>query len=257
MALRISTGLRDFLNSGGSFKQAFSGGRMEIYTGTQPTSADAAATGTPLMTITDASGAHTAETRATGSIELTGGASGSISAVAVNSFNILDTTVSYNTSLSQTASDLADALNRSALNLDFDAVAGGTTVTLTAKPGLGTRYNSATLASTVTTITKTDTNFSGGVAAANGLKWEDSDAGSMSKRTGQNWTGLVGANGTMGWFRLYGPNTDTGIEDTAGTTLRLDGSISTSGAQLNFTSTSVSSGATQTVGSFAVNINAA
>jgi hypothetical protein len=256
MATRISTGLRNFLNSGGSVKQAFNGGRMEIYSGTQPASSDSAATGTLLVTITDSSGALTAETRASGAVQLTGGASGSVSAVIVDGYNILDATVNFNTSLNQTASDLAAALNTSSLNIDLQATVATDTVTLTCKPGLGTKYNTMVVSATLTTITAAYTNFSGGVAAVNGLKFEDSAAGSMAKRSGQTWNGVVAVSGTMGWYRLYGPNTDAGTLDSTESTLRIDGSISTSGANLNFSSTAVTASATQTVGAYAVNVNA-
>lgn len=250
MALRISTGLRTFLASGGSLKQAFSGGRLEIYTGTQPASGDAAVTGTLLVTITDASGARTAETQATGSVTLTGGAAGSVDTVTVDSYNILDAAVAYTTSLDNTATLLAAALNRSALNLDFDASASGAVVTLTAKPGLGTRYNTKAVSATLTTITASYGNFSGGVASINGLKFEDASSGTMTKRTSQTWTGVAVADGTAGYFRLYGPNADTGVVDSAGVKLRMDGSISTSGAQLNMSPTSIANGSTQTVTTF-------
>lgn len=256
MALRISTGLRNFLLSGGSLKQAMTGGRIEIYSGTQPSSADAAATGTLLVTITEGSAAWTEETPATGSIALTGGASGSIDNVTIDSVSILDAAVPFNSSLSQTATDLAAAINRSATNMDWTASAATTTVTLTAKPGLGTKYNGKTLTTTTTTITKTDTNPSGGAAAANGLKFEDASSGSLAKRSSQSWTGVAGNTGTAGWFRAYGPLDDDGSLDSTATALRIDGAISTSGAELNMSPTSISSGATQTITSFSPTIPA-
>lgn len=256
MALRISTGLRNFLLSGGSLKQAMTGGRIEIYSGTQPASADAAATGTLLVTITDASGTWAAETPATGSIALTGGASGSIDNITIDSVSILDTVVPFNGSLAQTAIDLAAAINRSATNMDWEASAATTTVTLTAKPGLGTRYNGKTLTTTTTTITKTDTNPSGGAAASNGLRFEDASSGALAKRSSQSWTGVAGNAGTAGWFRAYGPRTDAGALDSSAVTLRIDGAISTSGAELNMSPTSISSGATQTITSFSPTIPA-
>jgi len=58
MALRRSVGLRNFCLTSG-FATAFDGGtgRINIYTGSQPASADAAATGTLLATLTLASDA--------------------------------------------------------------------------------------------------------------------------------------------------------------------------------------------------------
>lgn len=256
MALRISTGLRNHLLSGGSLKAALQGGRIEIYTGTQPASADDAATGTLLVTITDASGAHTVETPATGSVELATGSSGSVNTITVGGINILDEAVTYTTSLANTASLLAAALNRSSLNPDFKATVSGATVTLTCHPGLGVKYNTIAVSGTLTTLTANYTNFSGGVAAVNGLRFEDGSTGAMAKRTTQTWTGVAGNTGTAGWFRHYGPNTDSGTADADASKLRMDGAIATSGSQLNMSPTSMTSGATQTISAYSPSLPA-
>lgn len=250
MTLRISTGLRDHLNSGGSLRDALNNGRMEIYSGTQPSSADSAVSGTLLVTITASAGSHTAETPTTASITLTGGAAGSIDNVTIDSISILDAVVSFNTSLTQTATDLAAALNRSATNLDWIATSATTTVTLTAKPNRGTRFNGKTQTVTTTTITTSDVDPTGGVVSANGLQFEDSAAGAMVKRSSQTWSGTAGNTGTAGWFRFYGPQTDAGTADADGTKLRLDGAIASSGSQLNMTPTSIVAAAVQTISSF-------
>lgn len=256
MALRISTGLRNFLLSGGSLKQAMGGGRIEVYSGTQPANADSATAGTLLVTITESSGAWTAETPATGSIELTAGAAGSITNVTVASVSILDSTVPFNTSLSQTATDLAAALNTSATNLDWTATASTQTVTLTAKPGLGTRYNALTLATTLTTMTKTDTNPSGGAYSVNGINFEDSGSGTMTKRSTETWTGVAAITGTAGWFRHYGPGADDGTADGSAAKLRIDGAIATSGQQLNMSPTSITAASTQTITTYSPTVPA-
>lgn len=256
MTLRISTGMRNHLLAGGSLKNALSGGRMEIYSGTQPASADAAKTGTLLVTITNAGGSWTAETPATASIELTSGSSGSVDNVTVDSVSILDTVVPYNTSLAQTATDLAAALNRSTTNLDWIATASSATVTLTAKPGRGARFNGKTLATTLTTLAATDTNPASGAAGANGLNFEDASAGAVAKRAAQTWSGTAVADGTAGWFRFYGPHADSGSADATGEVIRMDGAIATSGQQLNMSPTAIVSSAVQTVGSFSPTIPA-
>jgi hypothetical protein len=50
MTLKISTGLRNAMLGTGGFKETMDGGFLRFYTGTQPESADAAATGTLLVT---------------------------------------------------------------------------------------------------------------------------------------------------------------------------------------------------------------
>lgn len=59
MAERLSTGYADALNVTGSVKSIMQDGVIRIYSGTQPTNADAAETGTLLMKLTLASGAFT------------------------------------------------------------------------------------------------------------------------------------------------------------------------------------------------------
>ena len=51
MALRLSTGLRQALLGTADFKTEFTASFLNIYTGSQPSSSDAAATGTLLATI--------------------------------------------------------------------------------------------------------------------------------------------------------------------------------------------------------------
>jgi len=61
------------------------------------------------------------------------------------------------------------------------------------------------------------------------------------------WSGVAGATGTASYFRLV-VNTDTGVLST--TEIRLQGTIGTSGADLNMSSVSIVSGATQTIDTF-------
>ena len=81
MALRLSTALRNALlglNSGdGSLKDLMQDGIIEIYSGSQPSDANAAETGTKLVRITVASGAFTSGV-ATNGLELGEAASGTI-----------------------------------------------------------------------------------------------------------------------------------------------------------------------------------
>lgn len=248
MTIRLSTALRNFMLSRGALSQAFAGGKLEVRTGSQPASADDAPSGTLLCTFTNAAGTWTAETPATGDITLTGGASGSINTVTVDSINILDAAVSFNSSLSQTATDLAAALNRSSLNNDFDAEAAGAVVTLTTRPGRAVQYNSVALSATLTTITASYNNFASGVVAANGLWFEAAAAGILAKRSAQVWSGVAAASGSAGWFRLKGPIADGDASST--TLMRLDGSIATSGGNLTMSPTTMTVGATQTLASF-------
>ena len=79
MTIRLSTGARNGLAGSMGFGGMFNRGYMKIFSGSQPASADAAETGTLLGTVTDTSGTPTKETRATGTITITGATGGTIS----------------------------------------------------------------------------------------------------------------------------------------------------------------------------------
>lgn len=66
MTIRLSTGTRNALCSTAGFSSIFANGIIEVRTGTQPASADAAATGTLLGTVTLNSGAFTPGTATNG-----------------------------------------------------------------------------------------------------------------------------------------------------------------------------------------------
>lgn len=247
MALKLSTGLRNFLAGDSCYKDAFQNGKIEIYTGAQPATADAAVTGTLLCTITAASAARTAEVLSVGSVTLTGGAAGSVDTITVNGVDILGGAVPYNTSLNQTAADVVTACENLRGFVEYEVSASGAIIVITARPGTGASPNGYVVASTTTTLTKTDANMAGGVTAVNGLKWGFSSAGVIAKLSTQTWSGVNAATGTAGYYRMYGSVADAGGLDSAGTTLREDGAVSTTGAELNMASTSLTAAATTTI----------
>ncbi len=247
MALRYSTRARDFLNEGGSYKKAFQNGRIEIYTGAQPATADAAVTGTLLCTITNNSLTRTAEVLSTGTLTLSTGSSGSVNTLTVNGVEILGVAVPFNTSLTQTAADVAAQINNYMGFVDYEATSSGTVVTIAAMPGTGASPNGFVVAATYTTITGATTNMAGGVTAVNGLQFGESIAGTLSKLASQTWSGANVASGTAGWYRQYGSVADSGAADTALVYIREDGAISTAGAEMNMSSTALTLGATTTI----------
>jgi hypothetical protein len=121
--------------------------------------------------------------------------------------------------------------------------------------GAGANANSLTVASTVSTLTKTDTNRSGGVNSANGLSWGLAASGAIDRASGQTWSGVNNATGTAGWFRAYGAVSDAGGTDSSGTEIRMDGAIAASGSDLNI-NTSLTNAATTTLSSLAVTVPA-
>ncbi|MCK0507897.1 hypothetical protein [Aromatoleum anaerobium] len=248
MTLRYSTAARNHILQHGSLKKAFQNGKILIYSGAQPASADSAPTGTLLCTITRNSGAHTAEVLATGTVTLTGGASGSVDTVTVDGINIMsEGAVAYDTSLTVTAAAVAAAINRSESSPEYTATSSGAVVTISAARGSGAAPNTFAVSATLTTITASYGNMAGGVTALNGLQFDVATAGTITKKVGEVWSGTNVATGTAGWYRFVGAVADSGVADSSETEIREDGAIATSGAQLNMSSTTLTSGATTTI----------
>lgn len=254
MALRLTAFLRDAMLKNGSLRNLLSNCVLRVYTGAQPATAEAAPTGTLLCTYSDAGAALTREVNSAGTVTLNTGAAGSVDTLTVNALEIMGSSTPFNTSLSQTATDVANKINFNPKNLLFIASASGAVITITAKPGLGTLPNTWVVASTVTTITKTDVNMASGVNAANGLKWGDAITGILSKHPTQVWQGTAAATGTAGWCRFEAALSDAGGLDSTESIMRLDGAVATSGAELNMPSTSIVSAAVQTISSFSVTL---
>ena len=92
-----------------------------------------------------------------------------------------------------------------------------------------------------------------GVTAVNGLSWGAPSAGVLSKSG--VWSGVAIASDTPGWFRIV-----RSAADAAGASavlLRLDGSVSTSNADLNINPNVSVNGVTLTIDTFSVNVPAA
>ena len=257
MALRLSTALRNIVLARQPLAQAMDNCVLKLYTGSQPTSADAAPTGTLLCTYSASSGALTREVLAVGSATIAGG-SGSVSTFTLNSIEIMGASVPYNTSVAQTATDVATQINNNPANTYVVASTTGSSgvVTLTAKPGYGALMNTWVLAGTGSTMTVTQAAaMTGGIAAVNGLKWTNpAVAGVLSALASQTWSGVAGNTGTAGWFRFEGSVSDSGALDSTYVWPRIDGAVSTSGAELNLSSTTITSGATQTVSTFTITL---
>lgn len=92
--------------------------------------------------------------------------------------------------------------------------------------------------------------------ATNGLNFGTPASGVLPKSTGEIWSGVAVADGTAGWFRFYA-NTATMFTDGASTTaVRMDGAISTSGAELNMANLSIVTGGTTTIDGFNITLPA-
>ncbi len=266
MTLRFSPALQNFIAEGGSWKDFFDGGSIEIWSGAQPATANAATTGTLLVTITSSAGAKTNEVLGTGVITFTS-ANGSVDTLTLLGVELMGSSTAYNASLTQTAADVALKINRNPKNKFVVATSNAGVLTLTAMPGFGTLLNSAALAVTTTTMvgTVTSTSFGSGTGGSvagvdqvNGLKMDyNAAAGVFTKDITQTWSGTAGATNTAGYFRYKASVVDAGALDNSAVFMRMDGNIATSGANMNMSSTAITSGALQTINAFSFTVPAA
>jgi hypothetical protein len=79
-------------------------------------------------------------------------------------------------------------------------------------------------------------------------------AGVLSK-SANTWDGVAVATGTAGYFRYCASTSDA--NGTSTTEIRIQGAVSTSGAELNMSSTSITSAATTTIDTFDITMPAA
>lgn len=86
MTIRLSTRVRDNLAGTTGFSSTFANGVIEVYTGSQPASADSAVTGTLLGTVTLNSGAFTPGSPTNG-LTFAAASGGAVSKSGVWSFN--------------------------------------------------------------------------------------------------------------------------------------------------------------------------
>lgn len=102
------------------------------------------------------------------------------------------------------------------------------------------------------TVTKASGAFTPGVAT-NGLTWAAAASGVAGKST-DVWSFNGIAAGTAGWYRLKGNGVDAGGIST--TLARMDGSVGTSGADLNLSNLVIAIGAPNTIDSYTFTIPA-
>jgi len=231
---------------GGSLKHFLNGAIMLLLDGTQPTDGDVTHACNTLNTITQASGAHTAETLSTGTVTLTGGASGSVDSITVDGINIMSGAVSYTASLTDTATAVAANINAFISSPRYKAAAVGAVITISAAVGTGAGPNTKVVSCTSTTITHTETDMASGVSAVNGLTFGAAAAGALSKSG--TWSGTASATGTPAWYRIVRKASEAAGASTA--YLRMDGTVSLSGADLNLNPCTQTATVSQTIDTF-------
>jgi hypothetical protein len=111
-------------------------------------------------------------------------------------------------------------------------------------PSTADDTETGTLLVTINTVTGSGFDCSFKDTAASGV---------LSKQT-NTWDGVAVATGTAGYFRYCASTSDAG--GTSTTEVRIQGAVATSGAELNMSSTSITSAATTTIDTFDITMPA-
>ena len=127
--------------------------------------------------------------KATGTVTLTGGGSGSVDSIKVNGVEVMSGAVSFVTDLPLTAAAVAANINAHTSSPEYTAYAIGAVITITAAIA-GTASNTFVVTPTATTITTSKTDMAGGLDAA-------------TKATG-SVTLLTGAGGSVDSIKVDG-----------------------------------------------------
>ena len=261
MTIKFSTALRNQLLKGDPFNRIFADCILKIYDGAIPSTADAAATGTLLCSITKSSGAVTVAGVAKQCY---------LNITKVDTGSTLTPTIdgSAHTFTAGAGADLAYSVADLALQIEayypqlrcfgvaatsgdgalvFQAKVPGVTFTCTiAGSGAGTTGNACTHDALIDGTVVVN-------AAGNALKFGTVSAGVISKNA-DTWSGTNAADGTASYFRIV-QIADDGTLVTV-TQPRIQGSVGVSGSDLIVNSTDFASGATTTIDSGSITIPA-
>lgn len=249
MSLKKSTGLRNFLLGEGSLRKAFEDAVLYIYSGTAPVEADDAAGVSPLLKITKDHAAVAANARSTPSYyKITIAHAGDAPDVGDTAKLLVDdvafeyaATASENT-VEKMAVKVAQLLNDLP---QVDAIPTHEDGILYVK----SRFDGVNITITSNTPTGGLTNTVGtrvDAVAVNTLKLLASSSGAITKNT-DTWSGVGLAVGTATHFRLI-TSSDTNADNQ--TELRIQGTVSTSGADLNLSNINITVGPTTTIDIF-------
>ena len=106
-----------------------------------------------------------------------------------------------------------------------------------------THADDAEAGSELIQVTENSGAFVGG-ADANGINLGQVADCEIHKASGEVWSGVAGASGTAGWFRMYDNDLTTGASTVKP---RVDGAVATSGSQMNMANTAITAGGTTTI----------
>jgi hypothetical protein len=239
--MKFSSGFVTNLCRSGGYWKNLANGVLKLYSGAEPATADAAATGTLLATLTLSGSAWTAEVQAEYAFTVSG-TSGTITNVKVGGLEILGSTVTWASDNTTTAALIAAKINDHSSPTQFVARSSGAVVYVKCPPTSGTAYAAIVIATTcsggdmaATVASSGLPNGSNGttlgVAAVNGLNFQfPAVAGVFTKETTVWQDTSADASGTVGYARLTLEGTDDFTLSTA--FRRVQYSVGTSGADI-------------------------
>ena len=260
MTEKFSTGLRNQMLNGRGFREIFGDAVINVYTGTAPVSPDTAPSGTLLLSFSKAGGTVSAGETSTPEIYLividpADHDAGDV--IAINwTVDGAVQAVSYTMGTdwpfthvggNDVALGFANAVNKQCPQLMAIALTNtsGSVLVTTRKPGLAlVLTDHAATTGTFTSHASVST-----AARSDALSFGPPASGVISKETAETWSDTVIASGTATYFRLV-TSTDLGTTNT--TDPRLQGSVSTSGAEINASSAVLTIGSVITLDSFVV-----
>lgn len=240
MPLRFSSGLVKKMVDTGSVRSLLTGGKILIFAGAQPASADDAPTTSALLTMGNM--AAPVQSAISGS-----GTGGTLAAATyyyvVTALNAMGETVASN------ETNYVATGSTSSVTVSWAAVTGATSYRIYRGTGAGAENTYFSAAAGATSYVDTGAAGTAGSppgADTSGIKFDtDGTGGILKQLAATDWSGTVANSGTAGWFRICAP-TDAGTGSST-TEARMDGSIATSGGQMNLASLTFTAGAPFTV----------
>jgi hypothetical protein len=234
---------------GGSVRQAFDDALINIYSGVAPATVDEPPSGVLLNTITKASGAVASGARSTRQIGLITIGSDlpaqtfiiNVTVDGVGPTGYTYTMTPDDTTIALVALKVARMLNDIPQLCAIASGSDGNIFVASEFAGLSFTIANGGGTGTISALT------SSVVAATlvNSLKFGAPSAGAEAKNS-DIWSGVCLADGTAGYFRLV-TTRDDGLQSA--TEYRIQGNVSTSGAELNLSNINFSNGATETIDS--------
>ena len=260
MAEKYSKALLNEMLGGNPFRKIMADCVMRILNGTAPATADLAQAGTLLCTVSKGSGAVSpgeVSTAKQATINITAGTTGQTIIVAINGVDFTYTIPAGETGdmrlIALSVARMLDLID--AIEAIANGGAGDGHVYIRSRvPGLsftiakggGGGGGTATWAITDNVVANLRSDC---------LQFDAPADGVIAKPASDIWSGVNAAGGTATYFRIVRSD-DDGLEDTDRTRPRAQGSISTSGAELNLSSVQLAAGATTTIDQFSLTLPA-